>query len=61
MTGLLVPPRDPSALRAAIERLLADEGLRRRLGAAARDAARERFSWEAATEATVASYRDALG
>jgi glycosyltransferase involved in cell wall biosynthesis len=61
VTGLLVPPRDPSALRAAIERLLADEGLRRRIGGAARDAARERFSWEAATEATVASYRDALG
>ena len=61
VTGLLVPPRDPPALRAAIERLLADEGLRRRLGVAARDTARERYSWEAATEATVASYRDALG
>jgi glycosyltransferase involved in cell wall biosynthesis len=61
VTGLLVHPRDPSALRAAIERLLSDEGLRRRLGVAARDTARERFSWEAATEATIASYRDALG
>ena len=52
VTGLLVPPRDPAALRAAIETLLADAELRRRLGAAARDAARERFSWEAATAET---------
>ena len=37
VTGLLVPPRDPAALRAAVERLLADEELRQRLGAAARD------------------------
>lgn len=31
-TGLLVPPGDPTALAAAIERLLVDEDLRRRLG-----------------------------
>ena len=39
VTGLLVPPRDPAALRAAIETLLADADLRQRLGSAARDAA----------------------
>ena len=33
--GLLVPPGDPSALAAAIERFAGDEGLRRRLRAAA--------------------------
>jgi len=37
-TGLVVAPGDPSALAAAINRLLADQGLRERLGSAARAA-----------------------
>jgi glycosyltransferase involved in cell wall biosynthesis len=56
VTGILVPPRDPSALRAALERLLADTELRDRLGRAAREAARERFSWDIATERTLGAY-----
>jgi glycosyltransferase involved in cell wall biosynthesis len=60
VTGLLVPPRDPAALRAAVERLLADGELRSRLGAAARKAASERFSWDVATAATIVAYRDAV-
>lgn len=59
VTGLLVPPRDVSALRAAVESLLADGGLRRTLGAAAHEQARERFSWDAATNATIDAYRTA--
>jgi glycosyltransferase involved in cell wall biosynthesis len=59
-TGLRVPPRDPVALRAAIEKLLGDGELRSALGASGRDAARERFSSKAATEATIGAYRDAL-
>ena len=59
-TGLLVPPRDASALRAALVRLLDDEGLRRRLGAAARERARELLSWERVTAATIAAYEEAL-
>ncbi len=42
-TGLLVPPRDVPALRAAMERLAADAGLRARLASAARAEALMRF------------------
>ena len=59
VTGLLVPPRDPVALRAALERLLADRALRDRLGRAARARACERFSWDAATRSTIEAYRTA--
>jgi len=38
--GYLVPPGDPSALAAALGRLTEDEGLRERLGAAARERAK---------------------
>ena len=53
VTGLLV---DRSALRAAIERLLADPALRARLGAAARAHAIDQHSWEAATAALLEVY-----
>ena len=42
--GLLVPPDDPAALAGAVGALLADCGLACRLGAAARQRAREEFS-----------------
>jgi glycosyltransferase involved in cell wall biosynthesis len=60
-TGLVVRPRDPVALRAALERLLADRDLRRRLGAEGRRRAQERFSWTAVTDATLDAYADAVG
>jgi glycosyltransferase involved in cell wall biosynthesis len=59
VTGVLVPPREPAALRAAIERLLDDEDERRRLGAAAREAARERFAPAVAATALVDAYERA--
>jgi len=55
-TGLLVPPGDVVALRAALERLLGDRELRRRLGESARRRALERFSWEIVTRQTLALY-----
>lgn len=60
-TGIVVPPRDPAALRFALDRLLADPELRRRLGAAGRDRARKKFSWEQVTDATLAAYTEAVG
>jgi glycosyltransferase involved in cell wall biosynthesis len=61
VTGALVPPGDRHALRAAVERLLADPALRRRCGEAARAKARGGLSWDAATAATITAYREALG
>lgn len=43
-TGLVVPARDPAALRDALHRVLVDDGLRRRLGADARAFAAEHFA-----------------
>jgi glycosyltransferase involved in cell wall biosynthesis len=60
-TGIVVPPRDPAALRSALERLLADPDLRRKLGAAGRDRAGTHFSWEKVTDATLAAYAEAIG
>jgi colanic acid/amylovoran biosynthesis glycosyltransferase len=60
-TGIVVPPRDPAALRSALDRLLADPDLRRRLGMAGRDRARTHFSWERVTDATLAAYAEAVG
>jgi glycosyltransferase involved in cell wall biosynthesis len=59
-TGLLVPPRDVSALREALERLIGDRELRRRMGEAARERVRSRFAWPAVTDATLAAYEEAL-
>jgi glycosyltransferase involved in cell wall biosynthesis len=60
-TGLLVPPRDPRALRAALDRLLGDADLRRRLGTAAREHVARLCSWERVTSSTLSAYRTGLG
>jgi glycosyltransferase involved in cell wall biosynthesis/ribosomal protein S18 acetylase RimI-like enzyme len=59
--GLLVPPRDPDALAAAIRQLLDDPPRRARLGAAARARAVERFDERRATKQLIGGYRRLLG
>ena len=58
VTGLLVAAGDVKAIRHAVSRLLDDPALRRRLGEAARDQARERFSASAARDAVAEVYRE---
>jgi glycosyltransferase involved in cell wall biosynthesis len=55
--GLVVGPGAPQALRAGIERLLADEPLRRRLGEAARRRAEQELAPAATAAALIALYR----
>ncbi len=58
--GLLVPANDVPALEAAIERLLDDEDLRRRLGAAARRTIEDRFDWDRRAAEIIALYETIL-
>ena len=59
-TGLLVPPRAPEQLAAALERLLADRALRLRLGAAARARCEQHFSLSAHVESVLEQYQQTL-
>ena len=56
-TGLLVPPDDPGALAGAIARLLDDDALRARLGAAGRERVISRFTWQITAAGTAACYQ----
>lgn len=57
VTGLLVPPRDPDALTAALTGLRDDPPRRRRMGRAARQRAEGRYGWDTVARGTVAAYR----
>ena len=57
VTGLLVPPRDETALAEALAGLLADDARRARYGRAARRAALSRYSWERVAAQTDVAYR----
>ncbi len=61
VNGVLVPALDVTALQQALEELLADAGLRARLGAAARAYAVQNFSREAEVEALLAVYAAVTG
>lgn len=59
-SGLLVPPRDDRALAKAIIRLLKDEPLRQRMGAAGMSLANTRFSAERMVAETLDVYADVV-
>ncbi len=59
-TGILVPPRDDRALAQAIIRLLKDESLRQRMGAAGLSLANSRFSAERMVAETLDVYADVV-
>lgn len=60
VTGSLVPPRDPQALAAAVRRYVADEGVRRAHGQAARERVLRSFRQEDVWRALFDEYRSLL-
>jgi glycosyltransferase involved in cell wall biosynthesis len=61
ITGVLVPPRDPSALAKAIRNLLADPLLASRMGAAGKARVNQHFSVTAMTQRVAQTYLEVLG
>jgi glycosyltransferase involved in cell wall biosynthesis len=59
-TGIVVPAGDPGALAQGILRVLGDEQLRARIGAAGRERALTRFTWRKTAEGTAEHYRALL-
>jgi glycosyltransferase involved in cell wall biosynthesis len=57
-TSLVVPARDVTALADALDTLIFDEGMRYRMGSAAREWVRGEFSIEAMKRGTLALYRE---
>ncbi len=58
--GLLVVPGDARALAGALQQLAADEGLRRRLGAASRERIDDGFTWSRSMGRLTALYDELL-
>jgi glycogen synthase len=59
-TGVLVPPADPVALAAALDRVLGNPALGRAMGQAGRRRVEEKFSWASVAERTEQVYADAI-
>jgi glycosyltransferase involved in cell wall biosynthesis len=60
-TGMLVPPRRPDRLAAAMRKLLAEPFWREAYGTAGVDRARSRYSWDRSAAGTLAVYEDVVG
>ncbi len=56
-TGLLVPAKDPETMAAAIDLLVSDPDMRRRLGAAARQKVEREFAWPIIIRKTISVYQ----
>jgi glycogen synthase len=59
-TGLLVDPGNPKQIAEAVNRLLKDENLRRKLGKNGRERVEKYFSWERIAQQTKALYEEVL-
>jgi glycosyltransferase involved in cell wall biosynthesis len=57
-TGLLVPPDDEDAMAEALVRIVDDAGARRRMGQAAYEHSRARYSWPALAKRVARVYED---
>ncbi len=58
--GLLVPPKAPQAMAAAVARIIRDPDLAKRLGSAARRTVEERYSWEVVGQHYLKEYQKLL-
>ncbi len=60
VTGIHVPPRSPDRLAAALNCLLEDAAVRRRLGTAGARRARRRYGWNRVAQSTLGVYGELL-
>ena len=60
VSGILVPPQRPDELTRALERLLADPQLRRRMGAAGRQTVERRFDATTTAAQVMRVYEEVL-
>jgi D-inositol-3-phosphate glycosyltransferase len=60
VTGIHVPPRSPDHLATALNCLLEDAALRRRLGTAGARRARQRYGWNRVAQSTLGVYGELL-
>jgi glycosyltransferase involved in cell wall biosynthesis len=56
VTGIHVPPRRPDEVARALNLLLSEARLRKRMGAAGAERARNRYSWDLIAELTAEAY-----